>query len=517
MPGQRAAWWIVILAGTVLSQARAEDAWWQTAGLDKAPAAVGSIRSEAGGLRMQAPLQTQAEWQQSPARFQMLLGSKRIAGDFLWTATYDVIQLGPMGQPITAEGNAEVSLMDRNGGQGIYGINVGVRPNVRGCFNILRMETKRDGGSHFGILTVPRKSDQGRIAMQRKGQELIFSVADGPDAVLKEVVRFPYLADAEPRFRALIYSGHGKDQMPVDILFKDVQVTADKLVEDSAAFPVQRAMKPPAIKLDYQTNPTGILRDFPTTNDKANAIRVDGSALRIAPPVAPNYDRTLQGHHYRETKLSLAGDFECRYRYTIEKMGPITTNGYGSLAFGLSFESKGPLGSFSVTRGMARGEGQRYSISRYAPTSQGGHWDTKSFRTQPMQATVIVRRVGALIAVETQEDGKEPVPLDTFPWDDRPIKALRILVDQGGDASNPVNVALENLSLAAERIEEAGRVFVNTPVEGAPANGAAGPVVLTEAPKVARNKWLYLGLALAGVLLAIFVGVFWGRRRQQAD
>lgn len=476
---------------------------------------------EGKGFRMESPKPSLTWLFQQPNTLWSNTASYALGGNFEFSARYDVSAMGVKGEPITHEGNAELSL-DARGRTGLLGINIGVRPDKKECFNILRYH-HNPNGSHYNIITLPRKSNVGRIFMRREGDEITFEIADGPNAPLIEIVRYPFSATLSPNPRISIYQGNGRFPVPVNVLFDDVTLKADQIlrgVEAKAAPPTLVPPKEYPIQIDYSNNPAGILADFRHTNDSAKAFRLDGNVIRVQPPVAPTFKKGDPTYHYHDSWFSFTGDFECSFRYEVAQLGPIGPDGYGSCTVGMTLETESPIGSFSFGRGLDRRGGHRYSITRYSPTSLGGSWDTQAFPTRANTGRIILRRTGKDLVFLVQEgDSNKEVELTRQPFVSTPIKRLRLLVDQGNNGTNPINVAISELSVKAGRIDEPEKILIPLPSPSKTTEAKTTieePVVLEAAPRPPSRSGLYIGILIGGgvlVLLAVLIGV---KRRRAA-
>ncbi len=427
-----------------------------------------------------------------------------MSGNFEFMVDYSINQLGPKTGRISSEANAEIAV-EGSGPFSLYGINVNAQPNDPMTFRINRFERDSSGRLHYDIKKIPRTSNVGRIGFRREGSQMIFLAADGPGEEVKELVRLPYNSKIEPFLKLSAYQGNGKSLMPIDVVFSHITYRADKIDDN----PGQRVVNPPVVPatetyetvLDYSKAPGRLLADLKHGNDSPQAIRTEGKGLRIRPPVAEVTIKDAQNYWYRETAYDLQGDFEISARFEVTQMGPPPKEGYGSLGMNIGLETSGPLGSFSFGRGVSRGDGQRYHLTRFSPTSGGRTWDIQSFKTTANEGRLIVRRTGETLyfLVEDEDFGLRelfqcPAIMST------PLK-FRISADQGGTNTGVVDVLLSEISVKAQSIIDQGKPvksFVAPP--GVLDSGTS--IAVEESVPASPRKWLYvvLGIGIAGGL-----------------
>ncbi len=450
--------------------------------------------------------------------------SYAVGGDFEYVVTYDVAQLGEAGKPPVAESNAEISLMNR-GRDGLVALNVNSLPGTPKCFRTMRV-FPGSNGTHYNMTTFPRKSDTGRLGLRRKGSELSLLAADGPGEPLVELVRYPHDPRSNPNLRMSAYTGNEASRGSVDVTFRDIAIRADTVVRGPAA----NQATPPAtpresypVAIDYSRTPAAILADFNTTNDTAKAFRVEGDGLRVQPPTLAAHKKDAQAYWFRDSRYSVAGDFELSVRYDIAQLGPVgTESGYRSASVSLGLETGGPLGSVSLSRGLS-GTTQRFSVTHYSPTKAGSRWDTQTFPASATSGRLVVRRVGAELSfLATEGTGPERL-LVTRPWVTDPVPRVRVLADQGGTAVTPVSARLTELTVRAESLidSQTGAAIGPPPRAVGDATAAAAPVVFEGAPVEKSNKFRNLGLAalalaVAATLTAAGAALLLRRRRATA-
>lgn len=470
-----------------------------------------AVKREGSGVRMATPAKSPDVPAARLPRIWDIESPFGMRGDFEISANYDVTQFGVNGEAYFGEGNAEITT-SRWSIPGFLGINVGARPGRGDCFNILRIESNARG-THYNIITLPRKSKQGRIGMQRKGAEMIFMVADGPNEPFEEVIRYPCSPTDTPRMRLSAFQGQAKDPMPVDVLFDKFEIKAERFLRGTEIqnFP-QAELAVPAfpMKIDYGSDAAKMLSDFGKANDGSNSFRLVGNAIRVKAPVEAVYRKEASAHHYRSNNFALAGDLECSFKYEVKQFGPIGKDGYGSVALGLSLETGGPLGSFQISRGMERNEGHRYSLTRYSPSTAGGKFDTQSVKTTAMSGEMTIRRIGAEAVVLVKEGDAPPKELWRFPIAPGTIKGIRLLADQGGSITNALEADVTGMTFQAMRIGDPAKIDSVKPES---VQAAAVPQVLEGAPRTASRKWVYLGGGAGLFLVLLLLTLILSKRR----
>ena len=450
-------------------------------------------------------------------------------GDFEYSVSFAVTDLGAKTGTMPGEANAEMGVLGR-GARGHMAINVNVDPKDGKRFSVVRISPNL-GGQHFNIQAFPRKSDVGRLSVRRVKEEVIFLAADGADAPYKELVRYPYDPTVQPNFRLSAFHYQGVEANPVNVLFTDVRVKAERIVRGPQAGHIAAPAPPPPsypMVLDYSRNPGGFLADFPHTDDKSQTFRLEADGLRIRPPVSP-YRKGAQGYYYRESRYSVVGDLEWSCTYDADKFSPHGPEGYGSTAVGIQLESNTNLGSLALSVGATRTTPLRYGITRHSMTAKGGVWDTQEIRNKFRKGTIILRRTGSVVTLLAQGDGDaEPFELCRQPWTSAPIKRLRLSTDQGGNCSNTVDVKLTDIRIKARSFldEAGGQTLAAAPSASLPRNdgviarldgSAEGGVVLEAAPELKSRKWTYLilgGIVLSIVVLGILIAVALMNRRK---
>ena len=478
---------------------------------------------EAGGFRVHAPrnpfdalyaakgLYRRSVWD--------VVTSYAVGGDFEFVVRYDVTKLGEPGTPAVAEANAEVAI-DNRGRDGLVGLNVNAKPGDPKCFRTIRV-FPGSAGVHFNMVTFPRKSDAGRLAIRRTGSELSLLAADGPNEPLSELIRYPHDPRGNPNLRVSAYQGNEATRAPVDVLFSDIAIRADRVVRGAAAQEATPAATPRAgypVAIDYARNPAAILADFNQTNDGAKVFRVEGDGLRLQPPVlaAPKKDATA--YWMRDSRYSLRGDFELAVRYDIDQLGPVSqSSGYQSASVGLGIETPGPMGSVGLNRRVVGDGSSLFSITHYSPSKAGPQWDTQTYPASGQSGRLVVRRVGSVMSFLVAEGTGPERLLVRRPWDAKPVPRVRLTADQGGTPLTPVSVLFSELTVRAESLTDFHSGGPIGPPPRPAGDDAAEPVVFEGAPVVKSNKFRYFGyaaLALAAPLAAAGAVALLRRRRR---
>ena len=460
------------------------------------------FQREAKGIRLKSPLLSWKSVFERPNPLWSHVAPFALGGNFEFSASYNVTALGVKGEPIIGEGNAELSLVNR-GQAGLVGINVSVREREKDCFNIIRITSNRNG-SHFNWVTLPRKSNVGRIGMRRVGNELLFEAADGLQAPMIELVRYPFDTSLTPNPRVSVNQGPGRVPIPVNILYDEMTLRADQIIRGPEANASPIPAKPPQsypVQIDYSKNVAGILSDFSKSNDSSKAFRVEGNVIRVQPPVSAKHNKADQGYYFHDSRFSFTGDFECSCRFEVTQFGPIGPDGYGSCAVGMTLETESALGSFSLCRGFERNGGHRFSFTRYSPTSAGGIWDTQAFSTNANTGRLILRRTGSELTILVQEGDAGPLlELARQPFIPGPMNRLRLLSDQGGSATTPVNMAISELSLKAGRIDDPNKIQT-PPAPKSDANEE--PIILDAAPREPVKKGISKTILIGAVVFIL--------------
>jgi hypothetical protein len=464
---------------------------------------------EGKGIRLKTPPLTVMALLQPPNSLHNMITPFAVSGNFEYSANYHVTALSVKGKAIPAEGNAELSLWVP-GYVGYIGINVGVRPNEKECFNILRI-AQNSRGMHYNIITLPRKSDQGRIGMRRVGNEVIFTVSDGLKASPVEVVRYPLDTTIEAYPRLSAYQGNGPVPVNVNVLFDELILKADKIVRTGIRSPSpSKSPETYPMIIDYSKNVAGFFQDFTQQNGQPNdsrVFKVEENKLRVLPFVSPMHQQD-NAYHMLQSRFGIAGDFEISFHIDVTKLGPIGPHGYGATSVGFNVETDSAIGSVNFGRGHERSGVSRYSLTRYSPTSKGGNWDTQTFPTSAKSGTVILRRASSEIVLLAQDDGKTvPTELARIPFISGPIKQLRIYADQGGTTSNPIDVAISNIQIKAASVDDPKRIAGKNPEANVAKKDTTGETLVLESAPIAatpekkgRSKLIYFGLGFAILL-----------------
>ena len=420
-----------------------------------------------------------------------------LVGDFELSATFHDLKVGRAGTNYAEEGNTELSLAEP--GRGHTGISVAVSPGFGKCFNVGRHGPDR-GGMHWNTVHFPRKSDSGRVCLRRRGGELIFLVADGLNAPLVELVRHAADPRLHPIPRISTYQSHGKVPVPVDVFWTDFVIQSQSVVRGvEAQIPLTPLPVPQSypVAIRYSSG-KDILADFPHGNGEA--FRAEGVAVHAQPPIGPD-SKTGKAYWFLDSRYQVVGDFEVSALFAVQQLGPPGRAGYNSAAICFGLETGGPLGSVSVGRAASRTD-QAYTVTRYAPTKQGGTWDTQRVPTTAKTVRIIMRRTGSELTLLTQEQGQStPLELVRFPVTAGPIPRLRLLADQGGTPATPVDALISELTVKAERLTDTdGHDLLagQTPQDTSTTDG----IVLDSAPRSQSRKWLLLGVAAVAVVSA---------------
>ena len=428
-------------------------------------------------------------------------------GDFEYAVNYSAAELGLSTGTMPGEANAEIGVLGR-GSRGHIGLNVNVDPKAGKRFSVVRISSNA-GGQHFNIVPFPRKSDVGSLSIRRVKDELLFLVADGADAPLRELLRYPYDPTIQPNFRVSAFHHQGAEANPVDVLFGNVLVKAARIVRGPQAGYVPQAAAAPAsypAVLDYSKNLTGFLTDFPHTDDKVQAFRIEGGALRIRPPTPP-YKNGAQSYYFRESRYAVVGDFEWSCDFDVDKVGPFGAEGYGSCAVAIQIETKAPIGWLAVSVGASRSRLLCCGVTRHSPSAKGSVYDTQEIAAPFRKGRMILRRTGAEVVAAIHGNG-QPTALELcrMSWVSAPVRRLGLATDQGGNCSTPVDVKLTNIRVKAQSFaDEASGVTPAVssakPQSGEPPTSSRSRDDRDAAPPTASRKWQYL--SFAGVVLTV--------------
>lgn len=454
------------------------------------------FRREPGGLRVVTP----------PAGLTALLGGNRfwqassevaLGGDFEVAATFDVTTLGlPSPQ---AEANVELAVL---GGADYrpVGINVNANADEGRVFRVIRFGPNR-GGFHWNTLAFPRASDKGRIAMRRRGAELIFLAADGAGAPLVELVRYPANPRESPRPRLTAFQGQGPRPTAIDVRLSGTRVSADKVYRGAEIPGPPTPLAAPEtypVTLDYGANPAGLLADFPQGNN-AGEFRAGPGGVRVKPPPLPAAKADASAYWARDSRFAVAGDFEVSARFDLSAAGP---PGAGITEVGFGLRTDSGVGSVFAGCGVAGREGPRYTVNRENPTRLGPRTDVQRVAAGGRPCRIAVRRTGPELTVTAHEDGQPgPVELVRFPFPPGETPRVRIWSYQHGPPPAAVDALVSELTVKAGRILSSDGAAV--------ADSGGEPVVMGGLPAAPRSrKWRLLGLAAIVAVVggaAIFV------------
>ncbi len=400
-----------------------------------------------------------------------------LSGSFEAAASFHVNQMGKADCPLASACNAEMILQTRDI-EGHYGISIAFDPQLGSdpsCFKVSRAEPCPEG-LHFQILSFPRKSKEGRVVIRRAGSQLVFLAADGRDAALKELVRFPYDSRVEPCLGLAAFQGNGTDPMPVDVNLWKIEVKAEKVLKGpqlQKAFVAKIDVGDYPGMVDYRNQPGQLLGDTDrSTVNRGEGFHLEGSDLRVCPPVCPGDLKGASSFWARDWKYGVQGDFELSTDFHVRAMGPPAPDGEAPVGVFLGMETAGPLGSIYFGRGCAKSHGparhgQGYMIKRTFPAAASlgadGNIDpsvvheTIHFPKRAVRGKLILRRVGEEIHFLVEEEkGEEKILYKTFAITD-PAMKLRIIADQGGSPSTAIDVNLSRIILKANVLVHEGK------------------------------------------------------------
>jgi hypothetical protein len=425
------------------------------------------FRREGKGFRLRPP---DPSAQKAPARANshwQLGFPLALEGNFEVIVRFEVERLGPKEGPPPFKSNAEM-LLKMSGIEGHYAINVASDAQVKegpNCFKISRVEPFNQT-LHYHIVSFPRKSNKGRIGLRREGSQLIYLAADGPEAPLKELIRFPYDSRLKPQLGLAAFQGSGSTLMPVNVLFSEFGIKAEQLLRgelSQTTFVPSDGLSDCPVVLNYDGQPARFLSDTSRSNDRLGVFKVEGNAIRVQPPASATHQKGVNAHWFRYLKYEVAGDFEWSAWFDIKTMGPPAKEGYGSVACCLAMQTEGALGAISFGRGCARGSGQGYSLTRSCPSANGTIYETLRFPTQADQGRLIVRRTGEQIdfLVEEEKGGATKPLYRTFAIMD-PAMKFRVLADQGGTNAGPIDLLWSQMKIKAHSLRENGRLVETT-------------------------------------------------------
>lgn len=467
----------------------------------------GKVFSEEGkGIRIKAMGLGPVEmFRQQSIPFHWILESRTsLGGDFEVTADYKIQQLGPANGKLLGEGNAEISLVGEHG-QSIYGINVHGDQRTPKAIRVVRFEISPQG-LHPQFLTFPRTSEEGRLSIRREGAQVLFLAADGPGAEWKELVRFPYEKNLHPDLRISAYQGPGLLRTPVDVLLSNISVRADKLlkVHGNRETPVSSQSTSPSYpySLELVKTPGKSVLQW-QGNDSVQSFTADEQGVRIRPPVGTRYSKDAPGYWFREPEWSLEGDFEVAASYRVDRMEPAGPEGFHSVNIGLGIESYGPLGSFTLGRGVSKWNGPEFSLSRHTKTSQGDAWDMHHSKSKTPSGKLIVRRVGERVFFLVEEEGSAPREIFHCPAIDSPVLKVRLSANLGANNTSVLDLLLTELTVKAQKLTINGKAV--PVVRSASAIPTLDPVDELVTPPDSK-RWLFFILG-GGVLVALVVVV----------
>ena len=425
-----------------------------------------------------------------------------LEGDFEMSATFDVAKLANDGKP-RAEANVELAVLT-TGDYRPVGINVNAHPDDGRCFRVIRFAPNRDG-MHWNTLHFPRQFDRGRIVMRRRGAEMIFLAADGQDAALLELVRYPANPRQSPMPRITAFQGQQSEPMPIDVTLTDIVIHAEHVSRepDTAAEPKPLpAPESYPVTLDYGDAPVKLLADL-TRGDAP--FRAESGGVRIQ---LPQGEPNALNYFYRESRYALDGDFELTFRIDPVELGPPSRGGMRSANVGFGLEADTPIGSVTLSYGRVDDEPPSYTVTRSHPTSRGRNWDSQRIRAHGKPSRLAIRRTGAELTITAQEEGEaSPSELVHFPYPPTETPRVRLWTFLGGPPPAPMD------ALVSEVVIKAGHVFdTDAPTV------AIAPEDLGGRPR--SRKWRYLAVAavgVAGVGIAVVIGRWKMRAKSDRD
>jgi hypothetical protein len=504
---------VLIVFSAASVGASAEPNWLDEVSLSGDAAAASVFQRRGDSIRIQShlsPFSAVARLLGTPRpNLRIIESTFALGGDFEFNAQYEVHQLGNTDTPPRQEANAEISLGGR-GTYGAYAINVGYRVEKGVCFNVLYSHP-HSGGYHFNVLTFPRTSKTGRIAMQKQGAQIVFFAADGPDAPLGELVRLPCRPELCPNLRFSAYHGNGGNPEPVDVTYSKMMLRADRFVRGTDARAVLPEAGPPqpyGVHIDYSQRPERLLADFKGGNNTADAFRVEEKEIRINPPVLPAYRKDASTYYFRESCFALEGDFEISWRFRVNTIGPFGREGAGSAAFAVTLQNDTQIGTTSFSRGASRDVAARYAITSEIPNRNGLHYDSQHIRTAAQSGRMILQRIGCELTFTVEEDNGPPRMITRVPFISGRIPKLRLVAYQGSNCTNVLDAAISDFSVKAERIidNETNEPLGANPTTSETGNHSGGePILLDAMPQKVSKKWWYLKLGLLGLGILLLV------------
>jgi hypothetical protein len=146
-----------------------------------------------------------------------------LAGDCEAVVSYELLNIPP---PTKGYGAGLGLAFDLAGDAGRAAIQCVEKPK-EGRGYVLERTLANAPKSKDDYKFVPTKLKRGRIALMRKGKEVVFLAADTPDAELEEVGRLPF-TDATVR-QVRVFVDNGGSPTPVDVRVKLLAVRAEEI------------------------------------------------------------------------------------------------------------------------------------------------------------------------------------------------------------------------------------------------------------------------------------------------
>ncbi len=216
---------------------------------------------------------------------------------------------------------------------------------------------------------------------------------------------------------------------------------------------------PPAsypVRIDYAARPAVLLADFGTTNDRAGTFAADGVGVRVKPAVAAAHQPGADSYWFRDSRYSLAGDFEASLTYDIAALGPPGPAGTAGPGFGLTLEMDAPLEAVTLKREVSKAGKPQFAVVRRSRTKAGPVYEVAPFPSSGVPAgRLVVRRTGAWLILSAADGARaEPEELTRFPFPPGQVPRLRLMADQGGTPTAPLDVRFTALTVRAGKLAD---------------------------------------------------------------
>lgn len=151
----------------------------------------------------------------------------KLVGDFEFEVEYN---LTAVNRPDQGYGSSVAIAVDTDAAEGEVYLSRGFPGDPKGapCYMVTRsIPDKATNTPKYESKMFPSESKRGKLAIHRKGSELICLAADRPGDALKELQRFPFTFDKIRQVR--LYGDRGGDIAAFDAWLGSLSITADEI------------------------------------------------------------------------------------------------------------------------------------------------------------------------------------------------------------------------------------------------------------------------------------------------